>query len=111
MGIKILNGDNFKEEVLEAKMPVLVEFWASWCPPCKMMEPLLDELAKEFNGRVLIAKLNVDQNREIAAAYPVMGVPSFFIFKKGKIVSGPHVGAQSKACLKEIIAAEIGNME
>ncbi|MBN1493451.1 MAG: thioredoxin [Candidatus Omnitrophica bacterium] len=107
MNIKILNDYNFEKEVLQPKTPVLVEFWASWCPPCKMMEPLLDELAKEFAGRVLVAKLNVDQYRDLAAAYPVMGVPSFFIFKLGKIVSGPHIGAQSKTRLQKIIEEQM----
>ena len=93
---------NFDKEVLKSEIPVLVEFWASWCPPCKVMEPILHRLEREYEGRVKIVTLNVDQNPKIAFRYQVKGLPTFIIFKNGKIVYR-SVAAKSEAELRNII--------
>lgn len=94
---------NFEEEVLRSEIPVLVDFWASWCPPCKMVEPVLAELAEEYDGVVKIGKLNVDQNPRTAAKYKIMGLPTFIVFNNGQEVQR-RVGAQSKGQLEELLA-------
>ncbi len=95
---------NFKTEVLESKTPVFVDFWAPWCGPCQMMGPLVDELAKENEGKnVKIGKCNVDENSETAGAYNVMSIPTFLLFKDGEVVDQVTGGVQ-KEKLKEMIA-------
>lgn len=93
---------NFEQEVLRSEVPVLVDFWASWCPPCKMMEPLIEELAVEYNGRLKVGKLNVDQNPKTASRYQIMGVPTFALFRSGEVVE-QRVGAQSKGQLEQLL--------
>lgn len=90
-----LGKDNFETEVLKSDQPVLVDFWAQWCSPCKIVEPTVEEVAKEYQGKVKVAGLNVDNHQEVAAKYGIMSIPTFIIFKKGKIVS-QFVGAQPK---------------
>ena len=92
----------FGLEVLEAERPVLVDFWASWCPPCKMVEPVLEELAKEYEDRVLICKLHVDRNPKTRDKYQIYGVPTFAVFRDGELVSR-RTGAQSKGQLKALL--------
>ena len=93
---------NFKKEVLESDLPVLVDFWAAWCGPCKMIAPLIDEVAKEYAGKMKIGKLDVDSNPKIATEYGVMSIPTIIFFKKGKIMN-QLVGAASKLALKRKI--------
>ena len=93
-----LTDANFETEVLESDLPVLVDFWASWCPPCKVMEPIVETLAAEYDGQLKVGKLNVDQNRNTPDRYRVLGLPTFAVFQAGKVVE-IRVGAQSKAQL------------
>jgi len=91
--------ENFDKEVLKSDKPVLVDFWAQWCGPCQMMGPIVEELAKEVEGKYKIGKLNVDENRETAAKYGIMSIPTLMIFKGGKAVK-QLVGVQAKENLK-----------
>jgi thioredoxin 1 len=100
----ILNDQNFEAEALQAKKPVLVDFWAPWCGPCQMMGPVIEELAKELEGKAIVAKLNVDENQATAEKYNVMSIPTFIIFKGGEIVEEIS-GAQTKAMLAEKLNA------
>jgi len=93
---------NFKKDVLGSDLPVLVDFWAAWCGPCKMIAPLIDELAKEYAGKMRIGKVDVDANPKIATEYGVMSIPTIIFFKKGKVMS-QLVGAVSKPGLKRKI--------
>jgi len=91
---------NFEKEVLKSEKPTMVDFWASWCGPCQMMGPIIDELAEELKEKVKIGKMNVDENRETAAKYGVMSIPTLIIFRDGKVAK-QLVGVQAKEILKE----------
>lgn len=93
---------NFEKDVLQADLPVLVDFWAPWCQPCKMISPIIDELAKEYAGRLKVCKVNVDENNETPAKYGVRGIPSLLIFIKGT-VAATRVGALSKPQLMSFL--------
>jgi thioredoxin len=97
---------NFKDEVLSSDKPVLVDFWAEWCGPCKMIAPTVAELAKEYEGRFKIAKLDVDANYQTAGAYGVRSIPTLLIFKGGRVVD-QIVGAVPKQRLKEKLDANL----
>jgi len=95
-----LTDENFKSEVLESDIPVLVDFGAPWCPPCKLIGPIIEELAEEFSGKVKVAKLNVDQAPRTARKYGVMSIPTLKIFKDGNVVE-EMVGLRSKKVIAE----------
>lgn len=97
-----LTDTNFKQEVLESDAPVFVDFWASWCPPCKQTEPLVDKLTEEYDGEVKFGKLNVDQNPKSAAEYGIKGVPTFITFKEGEEVER-KVAAQPESQLRKML--------
>ena len=94
--------ENFEAEVLASKTPVLIDFMADWCGPCKMMAPMIDEFAKEYEGELKVGKINVDEQPEIAQKYGVMSIPMFAFIKDGEVVD-QVVGSQSKAKLQSMI--------
>lgn len=98
--------DNFESEVLKAEVPVMVDFWASWCGPCKMVSPLIDELADEFAGKAKVGKINVDEQMELAERYKVMTIPTIMIFKNGEIVD-KSVGARSKGDFADMLSKQL----
>ena len=97
--IATLTQENFAQQVLQSPTPVLVDFWAEWCGPCKMIAPLLDELADEYDGKVKIGKVNIDEQQSIAAEYGIRAIPTLLVFNKGQ-VADQIVGARSKRDLK-----------
>lgn len=97
-----LTDTTFDQEILKSDKPVMVDFWAPWCLPCKIIAPVVDELAKEYAGKIKIGKVNVDENSEAAARYGVMSIPTIYIFKNGQPVKS-IVGAQSKENFKRAI--------
>ena len=94
--------ENFEKEVLGADKPVLVDFYADWCGPCKMMAPAVEQLAEEMEGTAIVGKLNVDENEEIAMRYQVMSIPTLLIFKGGQIVN-KAVGVQKKEIVRKML--------
>jgi len=101
MSIKV-GEQNFQEEVLNSDIPVLVDFWAEWCMPCKMVSPIIDEISEEYEGKIKVCKLNIDEAGSIASEYKVMSIPTLAIFKNGDVVSR-LVGALPKDALIEKI--------
>lgn len=101
-----LSDSKFDADVLQATGPVLVDFWAEWCGPCKMVAPILDEIATEYAGKLTVAKLNIDENPATAPKYGIRGIPTLILFKNGE-VAATKVGALSKTQLKEFLDANI----
>jgi thioredoxin 1 len=105
---KIINltTDSFKEVITSSTTPVLVDFWAPWCGPCKAIAPILDELAEEFAGKLRVAKVNIDDNDTVAAEYSIRAIPTMLLFKGGQVVD-QYVGMVPKATLKDKITAKL----
>jgi len=101
-GLLQVNDKNFTAEVLQSDIPVLVDFWATWCGPCRAISPIVEDLAKEFSGRVKITKLNVDENPSTPSQYGVRGIPALILFKEGKVLD-QIVGSVPKTRLKALI--------
>jgi thioredoxin 1 len=102
IGLVHVNDKSFASEVLNSDLPVLVDFWATWCGPCRSISPIVEELAKEFSGRVKVTKLNVDESPATPTQYGVRGIPTLILFKGGKILD-QLVGAHPKARLKALM--------
>lgn len=101
-----LSDNSFDTDVLKAEGPILVDFWAEWCGPCKMIAPILDEIATEYEGKLTIAKLNIDENPSTAPKFGIRGIPTLLLFKNGA-VAATKVGALSKTQLKEFLDANL----
>jgi thioredoxin 1 len=99
-----INAENWQTEVLDAAVPVLVDFWAEWCGPCKAIAPMVDELATELTGQIKVAKVNVDENQQLAGEFGIRSIPTLLILKDG-VVQEQMVGALNKASLKEKVDA------
>ncbi|MGI5902043.1 MAG: thioredoxin [Desulfitobacteriia bacterium] len=104
--VRTFTAENWDTEVLQNKQTVLVDFWAEWCGPCRMIGPVIDELADEYAGRAVIGKLNVDEQSDVASKYGIMSIPTLILFKNGQIVD-KIVGFKSKQDLMQVIDAQI----
>jgi thioredoxin 1 len=104
--VQTFTDGNFDETVLKSGGPVLVDFWAEWCGPCKRIAPTIDALASEYNGKVMIGKLNVDENPDVVVKYQVRGIPTLLLFKGGQVVESV-VGLAQKDYLKQVIDKHI----
>ena len=102
MSVISLNEKNFEEEVIKSGKPVLIDFWASWCGPCKMMSPVVDQIAEEMKDAVKVCKINIDEEENLAVKYNVMSIPTFIVFKNGK-EAGRSVGVQDKEEIKAML--------
>ncbi len=105
-GVIVVKDGTFKNEVLDANEPVLVDFWAEWCGPCRMMAPVVEQIAQDYSGKMKVAKLNVDENPESAAAYGVMSIPTLILFKNGEAVER-FVGFRPKQELARLVDAKL----
>ena len=104
--IKHISDASFESDVLQADKPVLVDYWAEWCGPCKMIAPILDEVSKDYDGKLRVAKMNVDENRDVPAKYGIRGIPTLMLFKDGQLAA-TKVGALSKAQLTAFIDSRL----
>ncbi len=102
MSVITLNKNNFEEEVLKSEKKVLIDFWASWCGPCRMMSPVIDEIAEEMGDSIKVGKINIDEEKDLAIKYDVMSIPTFIVFKNGNEV-GRSVGVQDKEEIKAML--------
>ena len=108
MSDKTFTDQSFEDEVLKSELPVLVDFWAPWCAPCRIVSPIVEELANEYEGKIKVGKVNVDENSSTASKYGVMSIPSILIFKNGEPIK-TIIGAQSKENFKKGIEEVLGN--
>ena len=106
MAQKIVTDQSFQTDVLDSRTPVVVDFWAEWCGPCRMIAPSLEELASEYDGKVTVAKMNIDENPQTPTRYGVRGIPTLMIFRNGQ-VTATKIGALPKTKIKEWIDASI----
>lgn len=97
-----ITNDNFEKEVLQADKPVLVDFWAAWCEPCRMVAPIIDQIADEYAGRVKVGKVNVDEQSELSEKYRIMSIPTLMVFKNGAIAESV-MGARSREALAAML--------
>ncbi len=104
--VKHITDATFEDEVLHSTQPILVDYWAEWCGPCKMIAPILDEVSVSYEGKLKVAKMNVDENREIPAKFGIRGIPTLMLFKDGKLAA-TKVGALSKAQLVAFIDEQL----
>ncbi len=101
-----ITDDNFEPEVLKSELPVLVDYWAEWCGPCKSIAPILEEVAREYGGRLKVTKINVDENHQVPARFGIRGIPTLMLFKNGN-VEATRVGALSKSQLTAFLDSNI----
>ncbi len=106
MSVVILTTQNFADEVINSSIPVLVDFWAEWCGPCRVISPIVDEIANDLNGQLKVGKVNVDNEQELAAKHNIMSIPTLLIFKQGQVVE-QIVGAMPKERLLSKIKAKL----
>ena len=104
--IQRVTDDTFEPEVLKSDTPVLVDYWAEWCGPCKAIAPILDEVSKDYNGKLRVAKMNVDENRDVPTKFGIRGIPTLMLFKNGQLAA-TKVGALSKAQLTAFIDSHL----
>ncbi|MDX1376166.1 MAG: thioredoxin TrxA [Burkholderiales bacterium] len=104
--INPVTDDTFEPEVLKSDLPVLVDYWAEWCGPCKSIAPILDEVAQEYDGRLKVAKMNVDENQQVPAKFGIRGIPTLMLFKNGNL-EATKVGALSKSQLTAFLDSNI----
>ena len=102
MSVLHLTSDNFEREVLKSDIPVMIDFWATWCMPCKMMSPIVDEIAKEMEGKVKVAKVNIDEEQALTLKYGIMSIPTFVVIKNGNVVN-QSIGMQDKQELLKLL--------
>ena len=102
MAVTEITKENFKSFVLDSNKPVLIDFWAPWCGPCRMVSPIVDELAEDLDGKANIGKINVDEQPDLAAQYGIMSIPTLIVFKGGEL-AGKKIGVQTKQALMEML--------